>query len=144
MKNKKVIIDFNRTLYDPESGLVIDGALELLKYLYTFADLYLVSRNEKERWQKFQDLGLEEYFKKIYFVEEKTQSLFEEIISETSKDHCYVIGDRIQEEIVIGNILGINTIWFKSGKFREYTPYHQNEFPKSTVERLIEIKEIIL
>ena len=104
----KIIFDFNRTIFNPETGTLYAGVVDLLILLSKNHDLFLISQNEPGRKENFQKLGISDYFKKIVFVEEKTKSVFEEL-SESAKD-VMVVGDRLRGEILIGKQLGVTTI----------------------------------
>lgn len=110
---KLAIIDFNRTLFDPEKRALISGAREGLMYLAEQGlTLVLVSRREGGRAALWKTLGIAGYFAETHFVEEKTKDLFEDILLrfDVSAEETYVIGDYLPDEISIGNSLGAKTI----------------------------------
>ena len=121
---KKIIIfDFNRTIYDPDKDKIIDGVINKLEYFYKKKYiLYLISRNEnsQKRLEILNIFDIKKYFKEIYFVENKTPEIFLSILEKENinPENVYVIGDYLYEEIRFGNMAGLNTIWFKNGKFK--------------------------
>ncbi|MBU1037246.1 HAD hydrolase-like protein [Patescibacteria group bacterium] len=145
---KKIIIfDFNRTIYDPESrDLIVDARLVLRTLLKRGFDLYLISRAENSRKKLIDELGVIQYFTKIIIVKEKNKRIFQKIIAEKNVDlqSSFIIGDRIKKEIIIGNILGLQTIWLQDGKFSNELPSTKNEQPKYVVKKLKDVLNIAL
>src|SRR3989344_1325729 len=116
----KIIFDYNRTLYDPETKSFYPGAVALVSALALKHELYLISRREPERANYLEQSGLKELFTDIAFVEEKTVALFQRFAG--GDKNTVVIGDRVTEEITIGNRLGLRTVWLKQGKFAAELP----------------------
>ena len=115
---KTIIFDFNRTIFDPDSGALATGAKKVLRTLQTrgFA-LLLLSRKERGRKERVRTLDIERNFLGVYFVDEKTSQEFQRLFAahSVSIPESYVIGDRLEEEIAIGNEFGLRTIWIKHG-----------------------------
>ncbi len=139
-----VIIDFSRTLKDPDLGEYIPGSFELLNFFREKKILmYLVSAGnfftEEDR------LKLSKFFEEIVIVEEKSEIDFRKILENNgfNKNDVMVLGDRINGEIEIGNRLGLKTIRFKKGKFANLDI--ENDYQKAdfVVTDLMEAKEII-
>lgn len=135
-----MIIDYNRTLYDPEEDRLVQGALELLhslkkKELF----LVLVSRKEEGRGARLSELGIEHFFSEILFVEEKTEQLFCDIRARYPSQFCYVLGDYLYQEIRAGNLACAVTIHFKHGKFADCVPQGLEDIPNVVVTQLSEV-----
>lgn len=141
-KQKAIIFDFIITLYDPEMRLLEVHAKEILEYCTEKYDCYLISYDEGEKDELFTELGIKKYFKEIKLVERKTKLTFQSILS-TKYEKVFVVGDRIESEIQIGNKLGFETIWYKKGKFSNREPENKTEDPKHIVKNLIELKKIL-
>lgn len=137
-----IILDYNRTLYDPETQSLYPEAAVLLRNLSQKHDLYLIGRNEPGRSNKLDELDIRRYFKEVRFVDQKTEELFGNIITD-NENVTFVIGDRVYEEIAIGNKLGYRTIWVRQGKFSGETPRKEAENPLLTVHSLSEIEPIL-
>lgn len=138
----KIIFDYNRTIFDPETDNLYLGVLELLQKLSVKYELFLISRNEPTRKRKLKEFHIKNYFQKILFVDEKTEKIFKKIAGDTRK--IVVIGDNISDEIKIGNQLGFLTIRLKKGKFSTETPKNEKEIAKFEVGNIGELENIIL
>ena len=137
----KIIFDYNRTLYDPETKSFYPGAVALVSALALKHELYLISRREPERANYLEQSGLKELFTDIAFVEEKTVALFQRFAG--GDKNTVVIGDRVTEEITIGNRLGLRTVWLKQGKFAAELPGNATEMPTETINCLADISALI-
>ena len=125
-----IILDFNRTLYDPDSKNMIDGAKEFLeKYSRTYA-LAIMGKGGIERSDLIDSLGIRKFFKKVIIKEEKENSDFTCIIDEFGfkPEKIWSIGDRIKKEIKISKSLGMRTIWLMKGKFALEKPESETSF----------------
>ncbi len=142
---KLTIIDFNRTVYDPETGGLVPGALTLLQSLSARMPVVLVSKNEPGRGDILHAFGIEQFFAETVFTIAKSPELFAEIMERHSArpQETLVIGDYITEEIAHGNIIGARTIRLKRGKFKDHIPKRPEEEAWRSVEHLSEIEELL-
>lgn len=144
---KKIIIfDFNRTIYDPDNNCIIPGVRFVLRTLLRRGfSLYLVSRAGKSRREMIKNLGMRQYFLRIIITKEKSRKDFERIVMGRmiNRHLSFVIGDRVRKEISIGNSLGLQTIWFKVGKFADERPRKKSEWPLYIVFEFKQILSII-
>jgi FMN phosphatase YigB (HAD superfamily) len=138
----KIIFDYNRTIFDPDTDNLYFGVLDLLQKLSQKYELFLISRNEPTRKGRLEKLNIKNYFQKILFVEEKSKQIFQEIAGDTK--NVIVIGDSIGDEIKIGNQLGFTTIRLKKGKFATQIPQNKNELAKFEITEISELENIIL
>ena len=137
----KIIFDYNRTIFDPETDDLYPGALRLLQKLSIRYELFLISRNEPARKKRLEELNIKNYFQKIIFVNEKSKKVFKKIAGDT-KD-VIVIGDSMSDEIKIENQLGFVTIRVKQGKFSMETPKSKSEIAKFEITDINELENII-
>ncbi len=139
-----VILDFNRTLYDPDLKSLVNGAMQLLERLRSsgYALCLISKKSTEERMEQIASLGIDKYFKKILVIEgSKTEEHFRECMDAMAlpaKDIA-VVGDRIREEISLGNRMGMHTIWYKAGKFAVELPEGKGQEPYGTVTSLGEV-----
>lgn len=104
---KIIILDFNKTIYNPYEGCLYRGTYSLLQKLNKNYYLILVTTASPSRFKDIQNLNLNKYFKKIFIVRRKNLSLYRNIsIAKTT----ILIGDNLKEEIRIGNKLKLKTI----------------------------------
>lgn len=116
------IIDFNRTIYDPDTNGLIEGARELLETLSAAMPVVLVSKKEEGREDLLELLNIRHYFKEALFTPEKSTALFLDIMRrfDATPHSTLIVGDHPQREIAIGNEIGARTVHFKQGRFAAY------------------------
>ena len=139
---KTAIIDFNRTLWNPDTNNLIPGAQELLQLLKgKEIKLALISAASDKKERQILIKSISSFFDVIKVVSEKSPQLFEEIIQNfnTKPTETIVIGDRIKGDINIGNRLGMKTIRLKAGKYAQEEPLTKNENPNYSFTSLREI-----
>lgn len=100
---------------------LIEGAIEVLEYLYPKYELYVVTNGvTKTQMRRLMDSNLNKYFKDI-FVSETTgyqkpmREYFDccfERIPKLDISKTIIIGDSISSDIKGGNNAGIDTCWF--------------------------------
>lgn len=143
---KIVIFDFNRTLYNPDSNALVKKTRWILHILHRRGfSLFLVSRAVSSRYELIKQLGLESYFSNVVLAREKNLRLFERLtpVANVDRTSSYVVGDRVEQEILIGNALGLRTIWFASGLFASQRPKNRAQQPMHTVYELPDVLSII-
>lgn len=137
----KIIFDYNRTLFNPDIDDLYPGVFEMLERLFEKYEMFLITRNEPSRRSRFEQLGIEKFFKNVMFVDEKTTGAFLEMTGDC-KD-VFVVGDSIGDEIKIGNILKFETIRVKQGKFAAELPASFQEEAKITIERITDLEMVL-
>jgi len=138
----KIIFDYNRTIFDPDTDNLYLGVLELLKKLSSKYELFLISRNEPIRKNRLEELNIKNYFQKIVFVDAKSKQVFEQIADGTK--NIIIVGDSIGDEIKIGNQLGFITVRLKKGKFATQIPKNKDELAKFEITDINDLENIIL
>ena len=141
-----IIFDFMRTLYDPDSHILVDGALEILEYLRQRPfKLFVIGRGSASRQKLLERHALSKYFEDIYFSEHKDVALFQKCVdrSHLPPEDFFVVGDRVRSEISIGNDMGMTTIWLRNGRFAGEEPRTDMEEPDHTIRRLSDLQEIL-
>lgn len=141
---KAYIFDFNRTLYDPDSGALVPGAIKNLEVLKRGgALLFLIGKGTNERTNLINELGLQRYFDEIIVKEEKDIADFEYLKKKFPDTDFYVIGDRVKKEITYGNRCGFKTIWLRQGKFAGELPETEEENPWKTITSFDELLPVL-
>lgn len=139
---RTVIFDFNRTLYEPDSGALFDGVPEMLEELKSEREMILYSKKEGGRDDLVEHLGISPYFKSVYFIEKKTTESVQDILQEhgLSTADALIVGDLITSELAAGHGAGIDTIWVRQGKFADVEGDFQ---PTHTVQNLTELRTLL-
>ncbi len=142
---KLIIFDWKRTLYDLDSKSLIDGALELLRFIKKMnIPIILVGKGGMDMSNEIKRLAVDSYFEKIIFIEaEKDLNIYKPLISKNPKETLF-IGDRVRSELEAGNKLGAITIWIKQGKFSNEEPENEIQKPTFTVSNLSDCLRLIL
>jgi FMN phosphatase YigB (HAD superfamily) len=143
-----IIFDWKRTLYDPDSRTLIDGAEPLLKYVHQHSRktrLYLIGKGDKaEMTEEVERLGLKPYFRSVRFVDEQKLPMhFGRFIDKKDPSNTLIIGDRIGSEIDIGNRLGVTTIRVRQGKFSKEISRRKYEHPDYIVHNLYQLAGLL-
>lgn len=136
-----IIFDWKRTIYDPESKQLIEGAINILKFLTTkWSKVILIGKGGEAMLQEVKRLKVEQYFSKIIFLEgKKDMKVFSEFVSIKNPKLTMIVGDRIRSEIEIGNKLNATTIWIKQGKFSGELPVSKRQEPTFSVNSLADL-----
>jgi FMN phosphatase YigB (HAD superfamily) len=143
MKNA-IIFDFNRTLYDPDTGQLMKDALEILSTLKELGfKMFLIGKGAEERTTLIRDLGLEPFFDDIIVNDEKDINDFFKLKKWHPGYEFYSVGDRIRKEIKYSNRAGCKTIWLKKGKFAFEEPIEADEEPWRTITELNELIPVL-
>lgn len=130
----------------PTKNKVIPGAIELLEYLYTKYDLYILSNGFKELQEhKMQTAGLRQYFKKIVLSEDiginkPHPELFIHAlqVADATIENSIMIGDMFDTDIVGAAGVEMDQIFYNR-KGLDKLPFQ----PTYTVRNLLQIKEIL-
>jgi FMN phosphatase YigB (HAD superfamily) len=133
-----IIFDFNRTLFDPEMGNIFLGVGTMLQRLSRKHVLILITRKEGSRESVIRDLKLEKLFKQIILLEQKSVEAFNEAAG--NAEEVMVVGDRLIDEIAIGNTLGFVTVHVKQGIFAEQGT---DIIPTHSINKIGELEDIV-
>lgn len=134
----KLIFDYNRTLFNPESGQVFPGVFGMLKKLSKKHELILVTLNSPGRKNSAAIVDMQPYFSEVHFVERKTAKHFSELIS--GEATVIVIGDSLEGEIKAGIELDLITIHIQSQLEKRY---YKTKRPTHSVTEVTRILPII-
>ncbi|HOP09270.1 MAG TPA: HAD family hydrolase [Candidatus Methanofastidiosa archaeon] len=141
---ENAIESFDREFY--RYFTLTDGASDALEYLKGRYRLCIVTDgSEWDQKRKIEHLGIEGYFDKIVIAgavgTAKPESNNFKMALSGDEKNVYVVGDRLETDIVGGRDIGATTILFKNGFFNykrqsEITPDH-------TIGRLSELRDIL-
>ncbi len=136
-----IIFDYNRTIFNPDTGTLYEGVLDVLTQLSKQHVVSLVTRLEPGRQDVFGSLGIAHFFKHIIFVPKKTIETFAQIIDGPTR--TIVVGDRLQDEIQIALSLGCVSVWIKQGRFSDDDVHNKDIQPRYTICDIRELLEVI-
>ena len=136
----KIIFDYNRTIYNPETDSLYVGVFEVLCGLSKEHDLYLVSAREAGRREKIKDFGIHNFFKKIFFVNHKSADIFRLIALEG--EEVLVVGDNIYSEIHVGNKMKFNTVLLNHSN-KKMLPLKAEHNPKHTILHMSGLRDVL-
>lgn len=113
-----LIFDFEDTLYDPiKKELFTEAELVLGELKDQGHNLFLVTVGDSEKETLLSELGVMNFFDKVYVVEKLNEEPYDDIMSTYSHEKIfYVIGDSLDDEIQIGNTVGLTTCWLNKTK----------------------------
>lgn len=139
MKNTNLIIfDWKRTLYDPDKKELIDGALDLLKFIHKKGiKIILIGKGGEDMKEEVKRLQVGDYFFKIVFCDQaKDIEIYRPYITKQNPKDTLFIGDRIHSELEVGKKLGATTVWIRQGKFATEEPQTVDQQPDFTISTL--------
>ena len=144
IKAYSIIFDWKRTLYNPDTLALMDGAIKLLNYLSRYnIPLFLIGKGSWEMHDETVRLDVAKYFQDILFVEgSKNPNDFFKYMNLSFPQRTIVIGDRINSELQVGKMVGAITIWVKRGKFANEELENESQKPDFVVNSLSEILEL--
>ena len=128
-----------------EEGDLMEGALELLKYLHGKYRLYVVSNGTLICQQgRMKNTKITEFFDRAFISQqigfEKPQQEFFDYcfsnIPDFKKDETVIVGDSISADITGGKTAGIKTVWFNPDS-------EKSDLPDYEIHSLSEFKDII-
>ncbi len=142
-----VIIDFNRTVYNPDEKALFFGVPDTLSDLRNlgYKIILLTQTRMAERKKIVFDTGICEMVDEVFFVPLKRPDHFLFCIDDGVDVSCCVsIGDYIKTDIAYANIIGMKTIRIAGGKFSLCVPICDEEVPDYTVTNFVDVEKIIL
>lgn len=104
-----------------EGAFLIDGALELVQYLHTKYELYIVTNGvAMTQTKRLKKSGLDQYMKKVFISEslgcQKPQlEFFNKVFAEIEAidpSKTIIVGDTLSSDILGGNNANLITCWF--------------------------------
>jgi len=142
---KTFVLDWKRTLYDPDGRRLVDGASELLELLeQKGVRLVLVGKGSREMHEEVDRLGVRRYFEHINFIDgSKHPALFEPFVDPDSPADTIFVGDRVRSELAAGKDLGATTVWIRQGRFASEEPESPAGRPGHVFASLKELKQFL-
>lgn len=144
-KIKNVIFDWKRTLYDPESRTLINGAVEILEmFSNRNIPIFLIGKGEEDMYKEVDRLDVGKFFNEIKFVEgEKNPEYYKPHIDTLNPSYTVIIGDRARSELSAGKSLMTTTVWVRQGVYMDELPEDEQLSPDYQVGSLAELKNLL-
>ena len=97
------------------------------------------------QYEKLKALGIKDCFDLILIssTDQEKKSCFEQALKTFPADNTFIIGDRINSEIMFGNELGLITVLLRQGKYRDLVPANPWQIPHYIIHSYAELEEII-
>ncbi len=149
-----LIFDLDDTLFPRLSDNYTEKDLKNIS-LYPFVEEILSNKHIKHflvtkgdfdfQNKKIDNLGIKSFFNRILVCQndENKKTCFQEIISNCMGEKVFVIGDRINSEIKWGNQLGLITVHFKRGKYKDLKPIDNYEVADYEFTSFEELKNLL-
>ena len=130
----------------PTKNRLIEGAIELLEYLHSKYNLYILSNGFKElQSRKMRTTGIDKYFDGLILSEDiginkPNRELYEYALQKTASkvEDSIMIGDMFETDIVGAANIGMKQIYFNPKKKENHT-----FAPTYMVTELLQIKDIL-
>lgn len=136
---KALVFDWNRTLFDPETGKESPGAYEVLKECVSRGlRLALASSAGKAadttvetRVAQIEASPLRRFFEIVKITNGDKDVMMDEIVIHfnTERKKILIVDDRMVRGIRYGNQKGIPTAWLQKGKFSTEAPTEETGIP---------------
>ncbi len=144
---RSIIFDWNRTLFDPDTSALDPAAAPVTRMLAQRGfRLVLFTRREQGREAMIDSTEIRGAFDDVIVVNRKSVEALRAYLAGRgiAAPSCVMVGDRVREEIAIGNTLGMRTVWVKKGKFSVELPRERAEVPTITVPDLSTVPRVVL
>ena len=140
-----------KTPWHKEDERLFPDTIECLQELHEYYKIGIIanqSLGSKERLERF---GILKYIDVIVAsaeegVEKPDKRIFEIALkrAECEPEQAAMVGDRLDNDIVPANGIGMYTIWIKQGDWKDASPREVQEQPDMTVESLSELCRKVL
>lgn len=124
-------------------------AVQCLEFLSGKYKIGVIANQSPGTEQRLEKYGLLRYIDLVVASAEEgvakpDKRIFDIALNRGGCKACYavMIGDRIDNDIVPANLLGMHTVWIKQSIWRYWSIKNKNELPDYTVDSLSELCEI--
>jgi FMN phosphatase YigB (HAD superfamily) len=159
---KLIIFDLDNTLLDTTGQLdiILEGDINsIVPFPKTISVLETIQKAgipmalvtfgvQERQLKKIEVLNIGHFFDDITICEypEEKQAAFEKLLEKYSsidKKDIYIVGDRIDVEIMFGNMLGCTTVQMCFGKYVDLKPENEFQIPKYKIHTIEEICQFV-
>ncbi|HZS19179.1 MAG TPA: HAD family hydrolase [Candidatus Udaeobacter sp.] len=124
----------------------IDGAKELLDWVFPRFNLALITRGEKPlQLKKLEYVGFKKYFGLIEIVERKTVDILKKAIVDAGANpsRTWLVGDSIQTDINPGIEAGVRCIWYAYHHKAYYWRQEHGHAPIGEFFKILDLRDAI-
>lgn len=141
----------NKTKWNPNLEKLYPGVPELLYKLSEKYRLGIIANQQTGFDKRLADFGIDKYFDIIVcssaFGKAKPDTkIFLEALKKSgcNPEDAFMIGDRIDNDIIPAQNIGMKTIWVKQGFGRFGNPELLHKFPSYIIDNITELESILL
>lgn len=151
-----IIFDWGGTLWNNENDQLFPDAKEILEYLKQKGyRISLLSRIQPEsgiwhetfdgRRKRIKDAGFESYFDKVEISTKKEREEIDSINQLWNFDckNLLSVGDRVRVDVKLANEIGMQSVWFRKGRYAEMFLTSETGAPNYIISSLSELRSIV-
>ena len=139
-----------KTPWHKEDERLYQEATECLKCLHKHYKIGIIANQSLGSEERLERFGIRKYIDIVVTSAEEgvakpDRRIFEIAFARAGckPEEAAMVGDRLDNDIVPANDLGMYTIWIKQGNWIYATPKEAFEYPDWTIENLNELKELV-
>lgn len=140
-----------KTLWHKEDEILYSDTIECMRNIHKYYKTGIIANQSLGSEDRLKKFGLWEYIDVLAASAEEGVSKPDRRIFETAlekagirAEEAAMVGDRLDNDIVPANKLGMYTIWIKQGNWKAAEPVEKLEFPDMTVHSLTELYERLI
>lgn len=144
------ILNISKPRWNSNAELLYPNVEACLKQLRIQHKIGIIANQEPGTMQRLKNYGILEYIDLVVTsAEEGVAKPDKEIFyialerANCLPEHAIMIGDRIDNDILPANELGMTTVWIKQGFGQYWTFTNQTEYPDFTVSTLSELCKLL-
>lgn len=135
-----------KTPWHKEDELLYPDTVECLRNIHHHYNIGIIANQSLGSEERLKKFGIWEYIDVLIASAEegvaKPDMRIFEIALEKAGCKAYeaaMVGDRLDNDIIPANHIGMYTIWIKQGDWKDAAPREELEFPDITVDNLTEL-----
>lgn len=139
-----------KTPWHKEDERLYPETMECLKYLHKHYKIGIIANQSLGSEERLKQFGIWKYIDELVASAEEgvakpDKRIFEIALTRAGckPEEAAMVGDRLDNDIVPANELGMYTIWLKQGNWIYATPKERLEYPDWTIQSLSNLKELV-
>ncbi len=143
--------DLNKTPWHSVDEVLYEDTIDVLEYLINKGyKLGIIANQKKGLENRLEEFGILKYFDLVIASEEvgvskPDKEIFNMVLSKVKSkpQYCIMIGDRLDNDIIPANQIGMKTIWIRQGLAKYQAIKLGMDYSNFVVSQLSEIKDIL-